>query len=79
MGGRLKRARRRAGLTQVSLAGATGVGLATIRRVEQADAEPRVATARRLAQALGVRVEWLLFGVGEAEAADDGSATEARA
>ena len=63
IGARLKDARRRGGHTQVGLAKATGVGLATIRRIEQADFEPRLATARRLATALGVRVEWLVFGI----------------
>ena len=63
IGRRLKGGRRRRGWTQVELAAATGVGLATIRRIEQADFEPRLATARRLAAALGVRVEWLVFGI----------------
>ena len=64
IGRRLKEARKRAGQTQAGLAQATGAGLATIRRIEQADFEPRLATARKLAAALGVRVEWLVFGIG---------------
>ena len=64
IGGRLKEARKRRGHTQLGLAEATGVGLATIRRIEQTDFEPRLATARKLATALGVRVEWLVFGLG---------------
>ena len=64
IGRRLKDGRRRRGWTQVALAEATGVGLATIRRIEQTDFEPRLATARKLATALGVRVEWLVFGIG---------------
>ena len=64
IGRRLKDARRLNRRTQVELARATGVGLATIRRIEQTDFEPRLATARKLAAALGVRVEWLVFGVG---------------
>ena len=63
IGRRLKDGRKRRGWTQVELAEATGVGLATIRRIEQADFEPRLATARRLATSLGVRVEWLVFGI----------------
>ena len=43
---------------------ATGVGLRTIRQIEQTDFEPRLATARKLATALSVRVEWLVFGIG---------------
>ena len=66
IGGRLKGARKRSGQTQIELAKATGVGLATIRRIEQVDFEPKLATARKLAAALGVRVEWLVFGLGPA-------------
>ena len=62
IGKRLKDAREQLKLTQVDLARRTGVGLATIRRIEQTDFEPRLATARRLAAALQVRVEWLVFG-----------------
>ena len=42
----------------------TGVGLRTIRQIEQTDFEPRLATARKLATALDIRVEWLVFGSG---------------
>ncbi len=61
---RLKRARVHEDLTQVALARRTGVGLATIRRIEQTDGEPRLATARTLAAALDVSVAWLVFGLG---------------
>jgi DNA-binding XRE family transcriptional regulator len=50
-------------MRQVDLARQTGVGLRTIRQIEQTDFEPRLATARKLAAALGVRVEWLVFGI----------------
>ena len=60
IGARLRRARRAAGTTQAELAEASGVGLATIRRIEQTGADPRIGTARRLAAALGVRVGWLV-------------------
>jgi DNA-binding XRE family transcriptional regulator len=60
---RLKAARRDRDVTQVELAATTGVGLRTIREIEQHDFEPRLATARRLAAALGIRVEWLVFGI----------------
>ncbi len=63
IGGRLRSARTRNGLTQVDLAKATRVGLATIRRIEQANFEPRLATARKLAEAVDIRVEWLIFGL----------------
>jgi transcriptional regulator with XRE-family HTH domain len=63
IGQRLKVARARNGITQIELARQTGVGLRTIRQLEQTDFEPRLATARKLANALGVRVEWLVFGI----------------
>ena len=63
LGQRLKEARARRIITQMDLAHKTGVGLRTIRQIEQTDFEPRIATARKLALALGVRVEWLVFGM----------------
>ena len=63
IGHRLKEARARVVMRQVDLARQTGVGLRTIRQIEQTDFEPRLATARKLAKALGVRVEWLVFGI----------------
>jgi DNA-binding XRE family transcriptional regulator len=63
IGRRVKDARARMGITQVDLARQTGVGLRTIRQIEQTDFEPRLITARKLARNLGVRVEWLVFGI----------------
>ena len=63
IGQRLKAARARTAMRQVDLAHQTGVGLRTIRQIEQTDFEPRLATARKLATALDVRVEWLVFGI----------------
>ena len=65
MGERLRASRGRIGLTQRDLAARTGVGLATIRRVEQAAMEPRMGTTRKLAAALGVAEGWLAYGVGD--------------
>ena len=65
MGDRLKDSRKRVGLTQRDLAARTGVGLATIRRVEQEVMEPRMGTTRKLAAALGVNESWLAYGVGD--------------
>ncbi len=74
MGERLKQARRQTGLRQEDLAAVAGVGIATVRRIEQGTMEPRLSTARRIADALGIRAEWLLFGVGAMakERNDDG-------
>ena len=63
IGQRLKQARARTAMRQVDLARQAGVGLRTIRQIEQADFEPRLATARKLAAILAVRVEWLVFGI----------------
>jgi DNA-binding XRE family transcriptional regulator len=62
IGQRLKQARSRAAVRQVDLARQTGVGMRTIRQIEQTDFEPRLTTARKLATALDVRIEWLVFG-----------------
>ena len=64
IGDRLRYARRRVGRSQADLAAASGVGVATIRRVELGQVEPRPSTVRKLAAALGVRVEWLSVGDG---------------
>lgn len=71
MGDRLRESRKRAGLTQRDLAARTGVGLATIRRVEQEAMEPRMGTTRKIAAALGVTEGWLAYGVGDDTAAVD--------
>ena len=62
MGDRLRLSRKGAGWTQADLAREAGVGIATIRRIEQHAFEPRIETARRLAAALRVRAGWLAFG-----------------
>ena len=64
MSERLKQARRYRGLRQEDLARTATVGIATIRRIEQKTMEPRLSTIQRIADALGIRVEWLLFGLG---------------
>jgi transcriptional regulator with XRE-family HTH domain len=45
------------GLTQEQLAERSGVGRMTIARIESIGGDPRVATARRVADALGVAIE----------------------
>ncbi|MDP9359697.1 MAG: helix-turn-helix domain-containing protein [Chloroflexota bacterium] len=68
MGRRLKQARKRLGWTQPALAAKSGVGIATVRRIEQETMEPRMATIRRLATTLQVREAWLAFGEGDESA-----------
>lgn len=62
IGTRLRQARKRKRLTQKGLAEQAGIGLATVRRIEQDDMEPRLETARRLAETLDIRAGWLVFG-----------------
>jgi transcriptional regulator with XRE-family HTH domain len=63
LGQRLRGARQGAVLTQAELAQAAQVAIITVNRIENDAIEnPRPATIRRLASALGVDPAWLLFG-----------------
>ena len=61
-GARLRYVRGRWKLSQDALAQRAGVGVATIRRMEGRKFDPRLSTVSKLADALQVRVEWLLTG-----------------
>jgi transcriptional regulator with XRE-family HTH domain len=71
---RLRAARRRAALSQHELAALAGVGRQTIARAELGATGLRVSSARKLAEALGVRLGasidagWLLTGLEETRA-----------
>ena len=54
IGDRLRQTRKRALMTQEQLAERSGVGIATIVRIERNQVEPRGSTVRKLAEALGV-------------------------
>jgi transcriptional regulator with XRE-family HTH domain len=71
IGERLEHARRRRSLTQEELARAAGVQVVTVSRIEnnRQKSEPRLSTIRKLAEALGVEAEWLLFGDTDLKAA----------
>jgi transcriptional regulator with XRE-family HTH domain len=56
IGDRLRGLRKRGLLTQEQLAKRSGVGVATITRVERNQVEPQAGTLRKLAEALGVEV-----------------------
>lgn len=61
LGARVESARKTKRWTQDDLAGATGIGIATVRRVELGyPIDPRLSTIQRLADELGVSVGWLL-------------------
>jgi transcriptional regulator with XRE-family HTH domain len=54
VGENLKRLRTRAALTQAELAEKASITTAAVARIERDEAEPRMTTVRKLAQALGV-------------------------
>jgi transcriptional regulator with XRE-family HTH domain len=56
IGDRLRGLRKRRLLTQEQLAKRSGVGVATITRVERNQVEPQAGTLRKLAEALGVEI-----------------------
>ena len=58
----LRRARRRAGLTQRALATATGVAQPTIARIERGSEDPRLSTLTRLLAACDHRLEMQASG-----------------
>jgi transcriptional regulator with XRE-family HTH domain len=60
IGDRLRDLRKRKLLTQEQLADRSGVGIATIVRVERNQVEPRGSTMRKLAEALNVEPEELV-------------------
>ena len=60
IGDRLRDLRKRKLLTQEQLAARSGVGIATIVRVERNQVEPRGSTIRKLAEALSVEPEELV-------------------
>jgi transcriptional regulator with XRE-family HTH domain len=59
---RLRNARSERGLTMRALGLKAGLGPATVRSLETAKSNPRLATIERLAKALDVDVAWLATG-----------------
>ena len=59
LGERLREARGNAGLTQVALAQAAEVSQATLSTIEAGTADVTLSKARKLADALGVTLDWL--------------------
>ena len=60
IGTKLNQIRTREALTQRDLSERTGLTIATISRIEQNQAEPRLSTVRKLANALGVHPSQLM-------------------
>jgi transcriptional regulator with XRE-family HTH domain len=64
---RLIKARSAIGWSQAQLAEVSGVAAAQVSRYESGRNEPRPAVVARLARALNVNFDWLMFGVGHPE------------
>ncbi len=64
IGARLRTIRTRRFLTQEELAKASGIQVVTISRIEndRQESQPRLATIRKIAAALDIDAEWLMFG-----------------
>ena len=67
LGARVRTLREAACLTQEALAGAAGIGRATMIRLENGKHAPKLSTLRAIAQVLGTPVEDLLAGPDELE------------
>ena len=66
LGARVKTARTARHWTREDLASATGLGTATLSRIELGyPFDPKLSTVRRLADELGVSVGWLVDGDSE--------------
>lgn len=63
----LREKRRRAGLTQVMLARASGVGLVTINRIERGKQKMHRSTAEKLAEVLDVEPHWIAYHLEDEE------------
>lgn len=76
IGERLEAARDRRLWTQEELAQKSSVPVVTISRIEndRYSQRPRISTLRKLAEALSVPVEWLVFGDGEVDEAKKAAA-----
>lgn len=64
IGARLRAARQRRFMTQEELSKESGVQVVTISRIEndRQESTPRLSTIRKLASALEVEAEWIMFG-----------------
>lgn len=58
----LRKARKHKSMSQAALSGITGVSIAAICKYEKGTMLPTVITAAELARALGVTVEYLVYG-----------------
>lgn len=73
---RLRKARRRAGLTRRALAQQAGGGNAVALYIETRKQIPTVGTVAKLATALGVLAGWLAYGLGDKDAESPAATTD---
>ena len=62
IGDRLRQARKARRVSQLELAGRTGVAHSTVVRIERGQSNPTIETVEKVAEALGVDPKWLAFG-----------------
>jgi len=73
---RLEHARKAAGLNRTALATKAGLNASHVRLIEEGHREdPSGTTLAKLADALGVSLDWLVRGVGDAPVITDLAAT----
>ena len=78
LGGRLRMRRKELGWTQTELAGMVGTSQAVIQKIENGKSlRPRIL--EEIAEALGVKPSWLMFGVQEVGGLDADALEVARA
>lgn len=65
IGGRIRKARELAGLTQADLGRQIGVQAAAVSKYEKGDADPGTVTLAKIAEIGGVTVDWLVTGKGD--------------
>lgn len=63
--GRVRKARKTAGLTRKAVVQRIGGDQSLVRQIEEGQRVPTVGTITRLAAALGVTASWLGYGIGE--------------
>ncbi len=64
VGNRVRSLREKAGMTQVQLAEAAGIGLGMVRDCEQGNKEPRLFGVKKMADALGCKIDDFFSGDG---------------
>ena len=74
---RLKNAKRESGMTNDELARASGVSLGTLNKILSGDTqEPKLPALMAIAHALGVSVDWLIYGRAAAAAPAEAPLTD---